>query len=120
MFTFENLDVYRKSLSFVKLANQMSKDLKGKVSYSVIDQMTRAVLSIPLNIAEGAGRWGRREKIQFVRIARGSVYEIVPILQVLHQDSLIETLVYRRAYGDLEDLAKMLTRLAQSYERMDP
>jgi four helix bundle protein len=83
-FSFEDLEVYRMALDWVAAVDEVSKSLQGNVSYTLLDQFQRAVLSIPLNIAEGNGRWHKGEKKQFFYIARGSVFESVPIIQVIH------------------------------------
>ena len=56
-FPFENLEVYRQSLAFVEQVEVLNQNLKGKATFSLMDQMSRAALSIPLNISEGQGRW---------------------------------------------------------------
>ncbi|MBI2336494.1 MAG: four helix bundle protein [Deltaproteobacteria bacterium] len=115
-FPFEHLDVYKRSLDFVESIESLSSKLKGKASYSLIDQLTRAALSIPLNIAEGNGRWHKGEKRQFFWIARGSVFECVPIVQVLYRKQLIDERQYAGYYAQLDVIAKMLTNLVKSVE----
>jgi len=77
-FTFENLNVYQKSLDLLEQMELIINGLKGKASFSLLDQLSRATLSVSLNIAEGSGRWHKKEKKQFLRISKGSVFEIVP------------------------------------------
>jgi len=115
-FPFENLDVYQKSLSFVESVESLIADLKGIISYSLQDQLSRASLSIPLNIAEGNGRWHKGEKRQFFWIARGSVFECVPIIQILYRKKLIDEKQYAGYYEQLDVIAKMLTNLVKSVE----
>ena len=115
-FTFKNLTVYQKSLDVVQDVETLSKNLKGQVSFSLMDQLSRASLSVPLNIAEGNGRWHKREKQQFLRIAQGSVFEMVPVIQVMHRRGLIEKSYYDSMYERLERLAKMLTSLIKSVD----
>lgn len=52
-FPFEKLNVYKRSLSLVEKSELLCRDLKGQIAYPFLDQLTRAVLSVPLNIAEG-------------------------------------------------------------------
>jgi len=113
-FSFENLLVYKKSLDLIEETEKLIAELKGKVSFSVQDQLCRAALSIPLNIAEGNGRWHIKEKVQFIRIARGSVFEMVPIIQILHRKNFIDEAAYHQLYGDLETISKMLAGLEKS------
>jgi len=71
MFLFENLEVYKKSVALTKKVHQMGKSIPNR---TINDQIFRAVLSIPLNIAEGQGRTHCREKKQFYNTAKGSLY----------------------------------------------
>ncbi|MDP2600700.1 MAG: four helix bundle protein [Deltaproteobacteria bacterium] len=115
-FQFEKLEVYQKSLDWVESVETLCETLKGKISYSMIDQLSRAALSIPLNIAEGNGRWHKGEKRQFFWIARGSAFECVPIIQVLQRKGLVTEIQYASYYEQLDVMAKMLTNLVKSVE----
>lgn len=115
-FQFEQLDVYQKSLDWVESIESLLESIKGKVSYSLIDQLSHASLSIPLNIAEGNGRWHKADKRQFFWVARGSVFECVPIIQVLKRKKLLTDVVYANYYEHLDMMAKMLTNLVKSVE----
>lgn len=115
-FSFENLTVYQRSLKLVEDVELIVTSLKGKASFSILDQLSRAALSVPLNIAEGSGRWHKKEKIQFLRVAKGSVFEMVPVFQVLRKRTLISESDYQQRYADLAALAKMITGLEKSVE----
>lgn len=117
-FTFEKLIVYQKSLDVVQQVETLNKSLNGQVSYSLLDQLSRASLSVPLNIAEGNGRWHKNEKRQFLRIAQGSVFEMVPIFQIIHRRGFIEKPIYHLIYDRLEELAKMLSGLIKAVEEL--
>jgi len=78
-FSFEKLSVYKKSLILLEEIEEMSKTLKGKIEFEYIDQLKRAALSIPLNIAEANGRWHKNDRKQFYYISRGSTFECVPL-----------------------------------------
>lgn len=115
-FQFEKLEVYQKALDWVEVVESLCESLKGKASYSLIDQLSRSALSIPLNIAEGNGRWHKGEKRQLFWIARGSVFECVPIIQVLQRKGLITEVDYAGYYEQLDIIAKMLTNLVKSVD----
>ncbi len=118
-FHFESLDVYKKSLDWVEAVDKLTTSLKGQISYGIVDQITRAALSIPLNIAEGNGRWHKAEKKNFFWIARGSVYECVAIIQVLQRKQVFSTEDYGSYYSLLESLAQMLSKLVQATEKLE-
>ena len=67
-FDHEKLDVYRAAIEFVAAADSIVEELPRGRSY-LSDQLLRAVTSIPLNIAEGAGEFSAKEKARFYRIA---------------------------------------------------
>lgn len=119
-FPFEKLEVYQKALAFVGNIERLCLELKGKVSYPILDQLTRAAISIPLNIAEGNGRKYTKEKLQFLRIARGSIFETVAVIQILQSRSHIVATDYQSLYDELEIQIKMLTNLAKHLESSAP
>jgi len=115
-FPFENLQVYQLSLDWVESVERFCKAAKGELTYSFVDQFQRASLSIPLNVAEGNGRWHAAEKRQFFWIARGSVFECVPLLEILKRKRLISNPDYEQSRERLDHLGRMLTNLVKAHE----
>jgi hypothetical protein len=74
-FTFEKLDVYQKALKWIEVVDRLCLQSRGQVSFNTLDQLSRASLSIALNIAEGNGRWHTADKRQFFWTARGFAAE---------------------------------------------
>ena len=109
-FIFEKLDVYNKALDFAEKICGLTGDFP-KGNYYLTDQLNRAALSISLNIAEGNGRYHKADRINFFRIARGSAFECVPILELCKRKSLIKEEEGRKFKQELEDIGKMLTGL---------
>lgn len=70
---FEDLEIWKESMRICKEIYTLVKDCKD---YSFKDQIQRAAVSIPSNIAEGYERKGKKEKIQFLYIAKGSAAEV--------------------------------------------
>ena len=114
-FTFEKLDVYKRSLQFATEIDAVLSERGTALSRGLVDQLTRASLSIPLNIAEGNGRWHQADKRQFFWIARGSVFECVPLIEILKHRSCVSVLEYNTYRQDLDVLGKMLTKLVQAH-----
>ena len=109
-FLFENLDVYKMSVIFSCKVNQFCKS-SLKREYFLSDQLKRAALSVSLNIAEGSGRWHKREKRNFYVISRGSAFECLPILQICHQQGLISDTLFFEFKEYIERMSQMLTKL---------
>src|SRR5438105_9676887 len=118
-FAFEKLDVYQRAVKFVGRIELLCESLKGKISYAVVDQLTRAALSVPLNIAEGNGRWHKNDKKRFRWIARGSTFEIVPIIKIMHRKGCLTDNAYHELYTELEIISKMLNNLIKSFENYE-
>jgi four helix bundle protein len=81
-FGHKNLDVYRLSLDYIKWIYNQVDNLKG-IHRFARDQLLRASQSIPLNIADGNGKFSEADRIHFFSIARGSALECVAIQDVL-------------------------------------
>lgn len=108
----EKLNVYQVAIEFVLLADEIIEHLPRGRAY-LSDQLQRAALSIPLNIAEGAGEYAIDEKIRFYRMAKRSATECAGILDVCHRLELIEENRYVRGRELLIRIVSMLIKMAQ-------
>jgi len=114
-FGFENLEVWQKSVEFTKAIINFTDSINAlRKHYRLIEQLESAAASVALNIAEGSGRYSKKEFIRFLYIARGSLYETVALLEIFKNNRLIpdKQLVYLRANSVI--LAKMLSGLINS------
>ena len=114
-YAFENLDIYQRAIDFVLTIRKLCNALKS--DYDILDQLKRASLSILLNLAEGSGRYHKRDKKNFYYIARGSLYECIPILTILKKENKITEDKFSQIYSESKILAKMLTKLIQSVDK---
>lgn len=117
MFTFEKLEVYQRAVILVGELDTFLSSVKGRVSHSIVDQLMRAASSIALIIAEGNGRWHQGEKKNFMVIARGSVFECVPVLQMLRARNVLEEGQYTKFYKELEEISKILSALINRFSK---
>jgi len=81
-YGFEKLLVWQKAIELVRLVYEVSKTFPSGERYALTDQLRRAVVSIPSNIAEGNGRISNRDYAHFLGIARGSLYETITQLRI--------------------------------------
>ena len=75
-YSYKNLDAYKESKALVMQVYQMLKNFPREEQYALCDQLRRAVISIPSNIAEGSGRISLKEQAHFLEIAFGSLMEV--------------------------------------------
>lgn len=109
-FMFENLQVYQKSLDFAHRISNLT-DSFPKGTYYLADQLNRASVSISTNIAEGNGRFTKSDRKHFFTIARGSIHECVPLIELCQRKELIKDNTRVQLKGELESLAKMISGL---------
>lgn len=111
MFLVEKLRVYKKAVVFSKEIIQVGRNRPAPQFRALYDQILRASSSIPLNIAEGNGRWGMNERKQFFRIARGSCHECVPLLDLLEAAQMINKAKREYLLQLLTAISKMINAL---------
>ena len=109
-FEHERLDVYRTSIEFLALSDQMASALPRGRAY-LADQLRRAASSIPLNIAEGAGEFAAADKARFYRFARRSATESAAIIDALAALELTAESLRTCGRGLLLRIVAMLTAI---------
>jgi four helix bundle protein len=81
-FTYEDLDVYQAGLDVAEAIYRLTELFPKSEQYGITSQMRRCAVSISSNIAEGWGRGPGAANAQFVRIGRGSIYELVTLVNL--------------------------------------
>jgi four helix bundle protein len=109
-FAFEKLIVYQKAIDFAERVCKLA-DGFPRGSFFLSDQLNRAALSIATNIAEGNGRFTKPDRRNFFGIARGSVQECVPLLELARRRGLLKPEEHETLKLHLEEIAKMLSGL---------
>ena len=111
-FDHEKLNVYQASLTFITWATELIS--KVDVEAAVKDQLDRASTSVPLNIAEGNGKFAIKDRCRFLDFARGSALECAACLDVLVAKKLSEEAVVRAGKEQLFEIVSMLMGLISS------
>ena len=111
---FENLKVWQKAMDLVTQIYEETKNLPEKEAYGLTSQMRRASVSIPSNIAEGKGRFHNKERIQFNYMARGSVYELITLIQVAKNLKYLNPSKTEILIKLCQEISAMLNGLIQS------
>jgi len=112
VLSFQRLDVYRCAVEFLAFAFDVSSRAP-RGNAPILDQLKRAATSIPLNIAEAAGRTGKADAARAYTIARGSAMECAAILDALRTLKIIDSDCHRSGMDLLERIVAMLTRLCR-------
>src|SRR5437763_3670982 len=117
-FDHEKLDVYREAIGFCGWIGEFLSRILGKAAAK--DQLDRASTSIPLNIAEGNGKFSGRDRARFFEMARGSALECAACLDVLLVRKLASEQHVIAAKERLARIVQMLIGLLRKFsERAD-
>ena len=114
MSTEEDLDVWRLAMDLAVEVHRLSLKLPAQERKGLADQLRRSASSVPANIAEGHARRHKREFLQFLSIAQGSMAELRCHLDLAQRLAFLPPRDLRLARHYHERVGKMLTKLAQS------
>ena len=112
-FDHEKLDVYREAIAFCAWSGELLNEIAVKAAAK--DQLDRASTSIPLNIAEGNGKFSGKDRARFLEIARGSALECAACLDVLVARKLATPEQIERAKENLARIVQMLMGMLRRF-----
>lgn len=108
------LDVWKKSLLFAKEIYTITSKYPSSETYGLVSQMRRATISVPSNLAEGAARTGKKEFLQFINIAQGSLSELDTQIELSMMLNYISKDEHGGLMEELRTISKMLFGLSKS------
>ena len=114
IFPFEKLDVWRMAVDLAETVLSLLEDLPQNKHLRLIGQMESAVVSISQNIAEGEGRQYKKEFIQFLCIAKGSVFEVVTLNEIFRRKKLFSEDESKEIRNRCEQIDRKLNGLINS------
>ena len=112
--SFEDLVVWKKAHDVVLIIYKLLEKFPKEEKYRIIDQLVRAVVSIPTNISEGFGRYTNKDYVHFLIIARGSVSEVKYLVLLSKDLRYISITEYNELKKELDDIGKMINGLINS------
>jgi four helix bundle protein len=113
-FKFERLDSWQRAIDFANEMFDIADALPQRYQFSLGEQLRRAALSVPTNIAEGCGRDKPGESRFLYRVSKGSVYECVSLLVMIGKRGHLEREAYRKHSAEADELAAMITGLMRA------
>lgn len=111
--SYRELIVWQKSIEACRLTYLLVKKLPKEELYALSDQMKRAAISIPSNIAEGQSRNSKNEFIHFLSIARGSKSELETQFLLCKEIGYLSDEEIQPAMTILEEIGKMISSLTR-------
>ena len=118
LFSFQELKVWQKSVLFAEQVIRTIDDIDApRKHYRLIEQLESACTSVSMNIAEGKGRQTTKEFIQFLYIARGSLFEVVTLLIIFKNLGWLKTQRFLEIQNMALEITKMLNSLIKSMKK---
>jgi four helix bundle protein len=115
-WSFRGLLVWRQAMDLARETYLLTRTFPKEELYGLTSQIRRAAVSVPANIAEGTGRATRRDFVNFLRIAQGSLREIETYLLLTVEIKLATPSSTAPLLAQAESVAKLLNRLIHSLE----
>ncbi len=106
--SFEDLNSWKQSRQLRIAISQLIKTFPVHEKYDLVSQMRRSSRSVTYNIAEGYGRFNFKENAQYIRISRGSIYELLDQLIVAYDEGYITQSELEKYKKMIEPILKLL------------
>ncbi len=117
MTNYQNLDVWKKSMLTVKGIYTELKFYPKEEMYALTSQTKRAAISVPANIAEGIGRNYKKNTLQFLHIARGSLYELETLLKIAEMLQITKEEKFQKIQEQIQECLRLLNGFITYYEK---
>ena len=108
---FKNLVAYQESRKLVKEVYLLVQKFPKEENYALSDQLRRAVVSVPSNIAEGMGRYSMREQTHFLEIAFGSLLEISAQMDIAYDLGYVTLSEEEKVDSQIDVVASLISGL---------
>ncbi|MEA1933766.1 MAG: four helix bundle protein [Thermodesulfobacteriota bacterium] len=118
VFNFEELKVWQKAVIFAENVIKIIDEIETpRKNFRLIEQLEAAGTSVAMNIAEGKGRQTTKEFIQYLFIARGSLFETVTLLIIINRLNWLAEYKLLKLKSLAEEITKMLNSLIKSMRK---
>ena len=117
-FGYEKLLIWQRSLDWADRILTIAEDIgTERKHYRLIEQIESSCTSVPMNIAEGKGRFSKKEFVHFLYIARGSLYETITLLEIFLKRQWIPQKEFIAVKNEAREIAKMLNSFITSIKK---
>ncbi len=120
-FAFQKLDVWQKAVAFADAVISATENLQTtRQHFRLVEQLEAASTSIAMNIAEGKGRFSKKEFVHYLYISRGSLYETITLLTIFQLRGWLEADVMDSLVSQADQVARKIAGLINSLKADSP
>ena len=117
-FGYEDLEVWDKAVDFaVKVIDVVEDAFAKRKHYRLLEQIEACSTSVAMNIAEGKGRFSKKEFIHYLYISRGSLYETMTLLEIFRRKKWISDNNFKDIKHQGKEIAAMIKGLINAIKR---
>ena len=116
MHNYKNLHIWQEGINLARRVYEVTSTFPANEKFGIVSQMTRAAVSIPSNIAEGAGRNSTKDFANFLSIAIGSIFELHTQIVICEQIGLINKATAKQLDEQTFTLQQQITAFKQRIE----
>ena len=114
--SYQDLEVWQKSVDLSSKIYQITKQFPDEEKFGIVFQIRKSVVSVASNIAEGWGRKTTKEYLRFLRISRGSLYELETQLIISYKNGFLTEKLKIEILEETNRIGKMIQSLISSLE----
>lgn len=118
MTNYKSLEAWKQSMQLVKEVYELVKIFPKDETFSLASQAKRAAISVPANIAEGAGRNFKKESIHFFHISRGSLYELETLLNISSMVNIVNEDQLKPVSEHIDECMRILNGLIRYFKNL--
>ena len=112
---YKDLAVWQKSMDFANAVIDLTEQLDSqRKHYRLVEQLEASATSVPMNIAEGKGRYSHKEFRHFLYVARGSLNETMTLMYIFQSRSWVNADAYQNLEILSDEIGRMLNGLIRS------
>jgi four helix bundle protein len=115
---YTNLEVWAAARKLANDIYTVTKDFPGTEKYGLTNQIRRAAVSVPSNIAEGCGRQTAKDTIHFLHIARGSLYEVETQCFVALDQGYATQIQFDQIFESIQSIKRLLNGFINYYKKL--
>lgn len=118
LFGYEKLLVWQRAIEWTDRILSIAENIETeRKHFRLIEQVESSCTSVPMNIAEGKGRFSKKEFVHFLYIARGSLYETMTLLEIFLKRQWISQEEFIAVKNETREIAKMLNGFINSIKK---
>ncbi len=114
--TYKDLVVWQKGIELVNEIYVVTRIFPKEEMFGLTNQLRRAAISIPANIAEGWGRSSTKNYVQFIKISLGSLFELETLIIIAKDQNYLEEQIMNKISVEITEIGKMLNKLIRNLE----